>query len=135
MDAVYHRYSLTGLFTRYRSCMRQKQSSAGSNQLPREATAFAELISYIEEMRETDRSIIKLSSAVHLYRSCLAQLGRDTSQQINPTHLKEKLLAQIPDLEAHKSNYEVVLSLKTDIGDTLLEAIKKDHDSDAAVLM
>ena len=79
----------------------------------------AELISYIEEIRETEGSIIKLSNLVQLHKSRLEQLGEDTSQQINATRLKEKLLMQIPDLEAHKSKYEVIMSFKEDTGDTL----------------
>ena len=67
--------------------------------------ALAELISYIEEIRETEESIIKLSSLVHLYKSPLKQLGEDTSQRINVTWLKEKLLAQIPGLEACKGKH------------------------------
>ena len=54
---------------------------------------------------------------------------------MNATRLKEKLLAQIPDLEAHRHKYEVILSFKTDIGDILMEATRKDHDSDAVSLM
>jgi len=42
---------------------------------------------------------------------------------------------QIPDLEAHKSKYEVILSFKEDIGDSLLEATKRKQDDDAVVLM
>ena len=133
-DAVYHKHCLTGLFTRYRSSMRQKESSFGNSKLKCEAIALAELISYVEEIRQT-KSIIKLSDIVQLYKSRLEQLGGDILQRINATRLKEAVLAQIPDLEAHKSNYEVILSFKTGTGSTLLEATKRDHDSEAVVLM
>ena len=49
--------------------------------------------------------------------------------------LKEKLLTQIPDLEAHKSKYGVIMSFKEDTGDTLLEATKRNQDNDVVVLM
>ena len=42
---------------------------------------------------------------------------------------------QIPDLEAHKSKYEVIMSFKEDTGDTLLEATKRNQDNDVVVLM
>jgi len=42
---------------------------------------------------------------------------------------------QISDLEARKSKYEVILSFKEDIGDSLLEATKRNQDDDAVVLM
>ena len=82
------------------------QKNANTAKLSFEAIALAELISYIEEIRETEDSVIKLSNLVHLYKSHLEQLEESTSQRINPTRLKEKLLAQIPDLEAHKSKYK-----------------------------
>ena len=85
--------------------MRHKESSVGENKLKCEQViALAELVSYIEEIRQTVKHAIKLSNVVHLYKSNLKQLGGDTSQQINVTKLKKKLLAQVPDLEAHKSN-------------------------------
>jgi hypothetical protein len=135
IDAIYHKHCLTELFTRYRSSQRQKESGVGDDKLSYEAIAFAELVSYIEDIRLSNESIIKLSTVLQLYKSRLEQLGGDVSQRINVTRLKERLLAQISDLEAHKSNYEVVLSFKTDVGDTLLEATRKNHDSDAVVLM
>ena len=48
-DAVYHKHCLTGLFTRYRSSIRQKESSVFDDKLSCEAMALAELVSYIEE--------------------------------------------------------------------------------------
>jgi len=135
MDAIYHKHCLTSFYTRYRSSMRQKKAITGETKLSFESIALAELISYIEEMRETEDSIIKLSDLVHLYKGRLEQLGEDTSQRINATRLKEKLLTQLPDLEAHKSKYEVIMSFKENIGDTLLEATKRNQDDDAVVLM
>ena len=85
MDAVYHKHCLTGFFTRYRSSTCKKKAITGETKLSFEAIAFAELISYIEEIRETEGSIIKLSNLVQLYKSRLEQLGEDTSQRINAT--------------------------------------------------
>ena len=136
MDAIYHKHCLTGFFTRFRSSTHQKKKMiTGETKLSFEAIAFAELISYIEEIKETEGSIIKLSNLVQLYKSHLEKLGEDISQQINAARLKEKLLTQIPDLEAHKSKYEVIMSFKEDTGDTLLEATKRNQDNDAVVLM
>ena len=100
-----------------------------------EAIALAELISYIEESRNTGDNIIKLSDVVHLYESRINQLGGDTSKRINGTGLKEKLLTNIPDLEAHKSSYEVILTFKADTEDILLHSTKNDYENDTVVLM
>ena len=107
--------------------------NTGETKLSFEAITLAELISYIEEIRETEESIIKLSSLVHLYKSRLEQLGEGTSQRINATWLTEKLLVQIPGLEAHKGKHEVVMSFKEDTGDTLLEATNRNQGDDAVV--
>ena len=77
--------------------MWQKEASVVDDKITCEAIALAELVSYIEEIRQTDDSIIKLSNVENLYKSRLEQLGGDISQRINATHLKEKLLAQIID--------------------------------------
>ena len=57
------------------------------------------------------------------------------SSRVHPTRLKERLLFQMPNLEADKSNYEVVLTFKEDVGDALLLASQNCPDSDAMVLM
>ena len=83
-----------------------KKVNTGETKLSFEAIALAGLISYIEEIRETEEIINKLSSLVHLYKSRLEQLGEDTSQRINAIRLKEKFLAQIPGPEAHKGIHD-----------------------------
>ena len=83
MDAIYHKHCLTGFFARYRSSTRQKKTITGETKLSFEAIAFAELISYIEVIKETEGSIIKLSNLVQLYKSHLEKLGEDISQRIN----------------------------------------------------
>ena len=57
-------------------------------------------MSYIEDIKLTDEATIKFFQ-VDLYKSHLEQLGGGDIFPV--TQLKEKLIAQIPDLEAHKS--------------------------------
>ena len=74
----------------------------------------------MEDCQQKDHpieSIFKLSELVKLYTQRLEQLGADMSSRVHPTRLKEKLLFQMPNLEANKSNYEVVLTFKEDVGD------------------
>ena len=64
--------------------------------------ALAELIFFIEETRQSKNQtedIFKLSNLVQLCRS--RQLGGNMSARIHSTRLKDKLLTQIPYLEAH----------------------------------
>lgn len=78
--------------------------------------------------------IFKLSDLVKLYTQCLEQLGADISNRVKPTRLKEKTLLAMPNLEASKRNYKVILTFEKDTGDALLLAHQQDSDSDAIVL-
>ena len=80
-------------------------------------------------------SIFKLSNLVKLYTERIIQLGADVSSRVVPSRLKETLLSHMPHLEANKSNYEVILTFKKDIGDALLQTTKHDPYNDAVVLM
>ena len=136
-DAVYHKKCLTALHTRYRSFVRKKKEDGASENMKPESVALAEFISYLEEMKCTDGSHtpLKLSDLMKFYTECLAQLGGDTSKRINSTHIKDKLLAQLPQLEAHTCNREVVSSFKEDIGEALLHACKQSSNDDVITLM
>ena len=57
------------------------------------------------------------------------------SERTHATRLKEKLLTQIPDLEAHKGKYDIMLPFKYDVGETLLDVKARDQESDAVVLI
>ena len=59
-------------------------------------------------------------------------VGNDTSKS---TRLKEKLLTQITDLEAHKGIYDILLPFKYDVGEKLLDVEARDQESDAAALI
>ena len=80
-------------------------------------------------------NIFKLSNLVKLYTERITQLGVNVSSRVNPSRLKEKLLPHMPHLEANKSNYEVILTFKKDIGDVLVLTTKQDTDNDVVVLM
>ncbi len=70
-----------------------------------------------------------------LYHDRILSLGGTVPKRINNTYLKEKILKTIPSLDANKSNYEVVLSFKKDIGDALLCASSINHDNEAVTLL
>ena len=80
---------------------------------------FSKLLAYIVESRTgTDNPVVfKLSELGELYQKRLEQKGIHSG--VNKTRLKEKLLAEIPELEAHKSGREVLLPFKKDIGPVL----------------
>lgn len=64
IDALYHKNCLTTFTNRYRSFVRKSESKENSDLDPH-AIAFAELVSYIEEIRQSDEDtdhILKMST-------------------------------------------------------------------------
>ena len=118
IDAACHKQCLTHFSDRYRIETESKQLL----DLAPDAIALAELISFIEEIHQSENQsehIFKLSNLMQLYRSKLEQFGGNMSERTHATLLKEKLLTQIPDLEARKGKYDIVLHFKYDVGETL----------------
>jgi hypothetical protein len=54
---------------------------------------------------------IRLADLVSFYKQRLEQLGMKTPD-VNSTRLKEKLLAEIPELESHKKGRGILLAFK-----------------------
>ena len=134
IDAACHKQCLTNFRDRYRI---QTESEQILDLAP-DAIALAELISFIEETHQSENQsehIFKLSNLVQLCRSKLEQLGGNMSERTHATRLKEKLLIQIPDLEAHKGKYDSMLPFKYDVGERLLDAKSRDQESDVVVLI
>ena len=93
---------------------------------------FSELITYIVETKSSKEghSLLRLPDMVQLYKQRLEQIGIE-KPDVNSTRLKEKLLAEISELEAHKQERDVILTFDEDIGLALSQA--SDY-SDAIIL-
>ena len=64
---------------------------------------FAELVLYIEETRQDEETapVFKLAELAQLYHSQMEQLGVEIDNRIHSTRLKERLLAEFPDMQAY----------------------------------
>ena len=60
--------------------------------------------------------VFKLSDLINLHTERLRQLSVEVSGRINSTRFKNRLLIAIPDLSAHVSGKEVLLTNKNGIG-------------------
>jgi hypothetical protein len=101
--------------------------------------ALAELLSYIEDCREESMDgdmapVFKLSDLNKMYTARLTNLGADMTSRVNSTRLKERILSNIPDLQAHKHGREVLLAFEDDVGLALKKAYESDFDEEAIVL-
>jgi len=102
LGAQYHPQCLIGLYNRTR-----KAQSTGSQDTNQEqavsAVVFAELVLYIEETRQDEETapVFILADLVQLCQSRMEQLGVNLNTRVHSTRLKQRLLAQFPDMRAH----------------------------------
>jgi len=66
-----------------------------------------------------DPVVFRLAETVSLYTRRLEQLGME-APHVYCTRLKEDLLSEVPELEAHRSGRDVLLAFKEDIGLALI---------------
>ncbi len=79
--------------------------------------------------------VFKLSDHRKLYCEHLEKFGEDSSVVLHSSRFTDRLLHYLPDFEAHNSKSGTILTLKNDIGNTLLDACNKDSDDTAILLM
>lgn len=131
-EAMYHKRCYSNLFNKARP---QKICDAKEdNQF--HGIVLAELVAYIEDSRmDTEvATIFRLADLLNMYTNRLEQFGIDTSKKLNSTHLKDRILAAIPDLEAHKQGRDVLLIFNEDIGKAIKQALASNYDDDAIIL-
>ena len=138
MDAYYHKSCLTSLYNRQRR-IQQKQAHSSTEldqdaEIPAEAIALAELTVYMEESAASGTSVFKMSDLAKVYSSRLEQLGVSVAGRVNTTRLKDRLLAQIPELQAFSDGKEVKLAFSQDIGMAMEFANTNNFDTAAMYL-
>lgn len=70
-----------------------------------------------------------------MYSTQLQQLVVDSSTRVNSTHLKHRILANVPGLQAHKQGRDVMLAFNDDIGQALKNLHEQDYDSEAMTIL
>jgi len=100
------------------------------------AVVFAELVLYIEETRQDEKTtpVFRMADLVLLYQSRMEQLGVQLDTRVHSTRLKQRLLPQFPDMRAHTKERDMLMSFEEDIGSAFAKACELDSDSDAVHL-
>ena len=134
LDAKYHKKCLVGLYNHARkvNCDRAKSDETEIVS----GIAFAELVMFVEETYQLDQTsapVFRLNYLAQLYMSRLEQL-RISDATVHTTRLKQRLLAQIPNLRAYKSGRDVLLVYENDVGAAIGKACAFDNDDDAIQL-
>ena len=99
--------------------------------------AFAELVMYIEEMRQLDEEtapVFKLSDLSQLYTTHLEQLGVKPDAKVHTTWLKQCLLTHFTDMRAQKKGRDVLMVFEEDIGTALPKACELDSENHVITL-
>ena len=134
--AMYHSYCVTQLYKKA-ELMNRAENTDDSNQL--HGIALAELVAYVEDCladsKESDIApVFKLADLAQLYTERLKGLGADMNSRVNSTRLKERILTQIPDLQAYTQGRDILLAFKANAGVALKQALESDFDEEAIVL-
>lgn len=135
LELKYHCSCLTSLYNKEKSHLLATEKLNKDVESPESVArplVFSELVAYVNETRKnSDKPVIfRLSELVSLYTQRLQHFVSNISD-VNRTKLKERLLKEIPELEAHRKGREVLLGFKQDIGPILAEA---SNYSDAIIM-
>ncbi len=97
------------------------------------AIALTDLVTYIEETRAENESVpvFKLKYILAMYSFRVKQLGTSLNGRINSTHLKDRILAHFPYLQALKDGRDIILIFNEDIGPAMRKACELDAESNA----
>ncbi len=95
--------------------------------------ALAELLDGAR-MDEDVAPVFKLSDLVKLYASRLKELGVEQHAHPHSTELKNRILAQNPNLKANREERDILLAFDSDLGPALRKVCDDDCDSEAICL-
>lgn len=79
-------------------------------------------------------AVFRLADLMAMYTNRLEQFDPNINQRTNSTHVKDRILAAIPDLQAHKQGRDVLLRFNEYVGDAIRQAITNHYDDDALIL-
>ena len=136
LEARYHAKCLAML---YRNAEYAKRDNVPESKMPhrQDGIALAQLVTFIEETRSTGKELptFKLADLARMYTDCLQQLGYECTTRVNTSRLKERLLCQIPDLQAYVKGCNVFFVFTKDVGNALHKLHKDDLDDEAMHLV
>ena len=130
-ELKYHATCLASLYNKEKCHLNRNGSSTEeeSNPYP---LVFSELLAYITEakLNSEEPIVFRLAELRDLYKQRLKQLGIK-APNVNPSRLKDQILEELPELEAHKKGRDVLLAFQEDVGLVLSES---SAYSDAIIL-
>lgn len=133
-ELKYHPACLTRL---YRKAQPLLENDEPQKEQMRHGLVFAELTEYMQEVRDTSSGdqlvVFRLADLARMYHLRLKDFGI-VSGRVHSGRLKTRLLAHFPDLQAHTSGRDVMLTFADDIASTLKEIYTETCDDEAVHL-
>ncbi len=130
LEAKYHSKCLAGLYNKTRAARNESKDNNPDECL--HGIAFAELVSYMDEMRNEEgvAPIFRMTDLAFLYKERLEQLGVSLHEgRIHTTRLKLRLLSVFPDLVTYTEGRNTLVTFDHVIGSALRQVC--DYDSEA----
>ena len=133
LDAEYHGKCLVALYNRVGKLdSNTEQKKPETSAVSSDAIVLAELASYEEvSITAVQKPVFKLSDSTKLYEHMHEM---DCSSYVHSIRLKERLMADVPGLQAHTKDKEVLLAYENDISSALFKAYDSKIDSDTLIL-
>ena len=129
LEAKYHAKCLVALYTKAERAESVNKASVSSrHESMCHAIALADIVSYMEDCKY-DQSVIPvfpMPEIVNMHSDRLKQLGIDHLSTIHSTKLKDTILANVTDLQAHKEGRVNLLAFNEDVGPALKKACEDD---------
>ena len=121
-------YYLKCLVAYYR---KQPKPSKEDNSSSLQAMAFTEVVAFVESYRDDPetRPMFYMSHLCRLYASRLEAHGLHVPERVHSMRLREKLLANVPDLFSTHEGKNVVLMFNKDLGVAIKQACTQDSDA------
>ena len=131
LEAEYHLACLTDLYDRKRALKEKTQEDSMTQCI--HGVVLAELVAYIEEtkLQESVLPVFKLADLSRLYTKRMEEQDVKVEGRVHSTRLKQRILSQIPDMQAVKEGREVLLVFNKDVGVVLRQVCESNYDSDA----
>ncbi|KAG7174138.1 putative iGluR-like protein, partial [Homarus americanus] len=124
IERKYHLKCLISLCNLAKVINYKKSAEDQENDL-HSSKAFAELKLFVEEHSDKENHIIKLADLLKIYGKRQNQLGAEQRERIHSIRLKDKLLAHIPALQAHKKGRDFLPVHDTIVGKNLMKLLRE----------
>ena len=122
----------------YNKAERLNQNPASSDEKVIQGMALAQLVAYLKETQAESADsipVFTLAELTAMYTRFLKHYGSDLLCRVHSTDLKERILANVPGLQAHKKGRDMVMAFSEDVGKALELNRFRGFDDEAIILL